>query len=78
MSQDSHGVDGALLTKEEFCARFKMEMLAMARRETFDDGSSIAEYADMTGPTYFDCQYMEDGLSPEDCAEADVSYWGEE
>jgi len=52
-------------------------MISAAGRPTFDDGSSIAEYAEMTGPTYFqDMPYMCE--SPEDCADADMSYWGEE
>jgi hypothetical protein len=66
---------GEALTLEEFCVRFKARMLAVAG-PTFDDGDSIAEYADETAPTYFETDWQrEDG--PEACAEADMSYWGE-
>lgn len=62
------------MTKEEFCARFRARMLTYGK--TFDDGTSIAEYADETAPTYWeDPLNREDG--PEECADADASYWGE-
>lgn len=64
-----------LLPKEEFCARFKARMLKAGA--TFDDGSSVAEYADDTAPTYWEEQHK-DGESPEECADADMSYWGED
>jgi hypothetical protein len=64
------------LTRDEFCARFKAHMLSRAG-ETFDDGESIAEYADETAPTYWEENWLcEQG--PEACADADMSYWGEE
>ena len=60
---------------EEFCARFKAYMLKAG--ETFDDGSSIAEYADDVAPSYWEDEDMRvDG--PEACAAADMDYWGEE
>lgn len=63
------------LSKEVFCQRFKARMLAAAG-ETFDDGDSIADYADETAPSYFEDQHK-GGESPEECADADISYWGE-
>ncbi len=63
------------LSKEDFCSRFKVHMLKLAG-DKFDDGTSIADYADETAPTYFDDQHQA-GESPEDCAEADISYWGD-
>ena len=64
------------ISKEEFCARFKAYMLSVAG-EKFGDGTSIAEYADMTAPTYWDePNQREEG--PEECASADMSYWGDE
>jgi hypothetical protein len=64
------------LPRDEFLARFKARMLRAGER--FDDGSSIARYADDTGPTYFDGQHAEDPtITPEECAEADISYWGD-
>lgn len=63
------------LTKDEFCARFKARMLE--QRETFDDGSSVADYADEIAPTYYADHHMKDGSSPELCADSDMDYWGE-
>lgn len=63
------------LDKATFCARFKAAMLRRAG-PTFDDGTSIADYADETAPSYFDEQHQ-DGESPEACADADISDWGE-
>lgn len=61
--------------KEEFCARFKAYMLSVAG-EKFDDGTSIAEYADATAPTYWD-EPDQRAEGPEECASADMSYWGD-
>jgi hypothetical protein len=63
------------LTKDQFCARFKARMLSVAG-PTFDDGESIGDYADDVGPTYFETDWQR-ALGPEECAEADMSYWGE-
>ena len=64
------------ITLEEFCERFKARMLERAG-PTFDDGESIADYADEAAPAYFeDAAQREDG--PEECADADMSYWGDE
>lgn len=62
------------MSEQEFCDRFVTHMLKLVGRETFDDGSSIAEYARDTASSYFEEQHQ-DGKSPEDCADADVSYW---
>lgn len=64
-----------LLSKEDFCSRFKARMLKVAG-DKFDDGDSIAEYADQTAPTYWEEQHK-DGESPEECADSDMSYWGD-
>lgn len=63
------------LGREEFCTRFKAQILAVAG-EKFDDGESIADYADETAPTYYETDWQR-GLGPEECADADMSYWGE-
>jgi hypothetical protein len=47
------------LTKEEFCARFKAHMLKFGG-DKFDDGSSVAKYADENAPSYFDGYYAEE------------------
>lgn len=64
------------LSKDEFCARFKAHMLKRAG-PTFDDGDSIAEYADETAPTYWEEEGWLRDQGPEECADADMSYWGE-
>lgn len=63
------------LTKEEFCERFKARMLASGATH-FDDGESIADYAEETAPTYWETDWQRE-LGPEECAEADMSYWGD-
>lgn len=65
------------LTKEEFCARFKAHLLAMAGPHTDDAGrAEMEDYADMVGPTYWDePDQREEG--PESCADEDISCWGE-
>jgi hypothetical protein len=65
-----------LLACPEFCARFKARMLARVG-DTFEDGGSIAEYADMAALAYFDDPKQRDE-GPEECADADISYWGDE
>lgn len=61
------------MDKDEFCRRFKAEMIRLGG-EKFDDGSSIAEYADETAPTYW-AEPDQRAEGPEECAAADVSYW---
>jgi len=63
------------LSKEEFCSRFKVRMMQVAG-EKFDDGESVADYADETAPTYWDNPHQR-AEGPEECADADMSYWGE-
>jgi hypothetical protein len=43
----------------------------------FDDGTLILDYAEETAPTYYETDWERD-MGPEDCAAADISYWGEE
>ena len=63
------------ISKEEFCARFKAYMLRAG--EIFDDGSSIAEYADDIALAYWEDTSLADE-SPEACAAADMDYWEED
>jgi len=66
---------GETITRDEFIERFVKRMIAVAGA-TFDDGSSIEEYARGTAGTYFDDpNYREEG--PEACAESDMDYWEE-
>lgn len=63
------------ISKEEFCARFKAQMIKSA---PIYDGSEaeLSAYADEIAPTYYDEPWQrEDG--PEACADADISYWEE-
>ena len=60
--------------KAEFIERFKARMLKAATK--FDDGSSVADYADEVAPTYWEHPHLR-AEGPEECADADVSYWGE-
>lgn len=66
------------LSQEDWCKRFVKHMLDLsAPRDHFDDGELILDYATATAPTYWETDWQrEEGL--EACAEADVSYWGEE
>lgn len=63
------------MSEADFCAAFVKHMVAVAG-EKFDDGSSIADYAAETAPTYWANEdQRQDG--PEECADADMSYWEE-
>lgn len=75
-SYEEMQAENLAIPRDEFIARFKAHMLKEAKIEKFDDGMSVAEYADMTAPTYYDePDQRADG--PEACAESDISYWGE-
>lgn len=65
------------MTEDEFCQRFKARMLHRVYPRThFDDGESIADYADDTAPTYWE-QEHDRKEGPEACADTDISYWGD-
>lgn len=67
----------AVMTQEEFVRRFTAEAIRLAGFEAFDDGMLVSEYCADVAPSYHsDPLYREEG--PEECAESDVSYWGEE
>jgi len=59
------------LTQEEFTRRFVAEMLSIAG-PTYADGGSVEEYAREAAPGYFEDDF---GMTPEECASTDVSYW---
>jgi hypothetical protein len=61
------------LTKEEFCERFAAHMLKKVGPKDAS-GGDVAAYAKETAPSYWEDQHQ-DGLSPEECAETDLSYW---
>jgi hypothetical protein len=61
------------ISREEFIERFVKHMLSAAGA-TFNDGSSIEEYAREIAPTYWgEKSQREDG--PESCAEGDMDCW---
>lgn len=70
------------ISKEEFCARFKARMIAEAPFERFKnpdgtDSDTVAGYADWISKEYwFNADQRAEG--PEECADADMSYWGED
>jgi hypothetical protein len=76
MTMDEPATSTAGLSCEEFCARFKARMLAVAGPawSAEADGQSLEDYADQTAPTYYDDPDMRDD-GPEDCADCDMSYW---
>lgn len=70
--------DFTTLSREDFCARFKTRMLAVAGPLFAQDGpdgpESVADYAAQAASTYWDDPVQrEEG--PEACAETDISYW---
>lgn len=65
------------ISKAEFCRRFSDRMVKRASFTHFDNDKSVEEYARETAPTYWsDKDQRRDG--PEECADANMSYWGEE
>jgi hypothetical protein len=63
------------IPRDEFLQRFKARMIERAG-QTFDDGTSIPQYADEIAPSYYDDEDQR-SEGPEECADADMSYWGE-
>lgn len=69
-------MNGDEMTKEQFIEAFVARCVSVAG-PTFDDGSSIEVYAREVAPSYWSEDYQrEEG--PEACADADMSYWGED
>jgi hypothetical protein len=64
------------LTQEAWCKRFVTRMVDRAG-DYFDDGESILDYARETAPTYWE-EESQRADGPEACADADMSYWGED
>lgn len=65
------------MTEADFTQRFTKHCLAQCGFTHFDDGVSVEDYcADVAKSYWSDPHYRDDG--PEECAESDMSYWGEE
>ncbi len=63
------------ITREEFVERFVTHMLK--RGDKFDDGAPVEDYASQAALSYWDEPHQRND-GPEECAEADMSYWGED
>ncbi|MGX7706361.1 hypothetical protein [Methylobacterium sp. Gmos1] len=63
------------MDQEEYTRRFVEYMVKNAGFEQFDCGTTVEEYAKDTAEA---CYGVNDGDSPEEDAEGDMSYWGEE
>lgn len=64
------------LTLPEFTKRFVDRMCKLAPFDKFEDGQTVASYAEDTAKIYWEDQHQ-DGETPEDCADSDMDYWGE-
>ncbi len=60
------------ISRDEFLQRFKGELKKLLG-ESYDE-----KYVNEIAPTYYDDQFLKDGLDPETCAEAEASEWGQE
>lgn len=63
------------MDEEEYCRRFVEHTVKTAGFTHFECGMSVEEYAKGTAPN---CYGVMSGETPEEDAEADMSYWGEE
>ena len=64
------------MTRNEFVQRFVDHCVQSCGFTNFDDGESVADYALSVAGSYWDDEDRRaDG--PEDCADEDISYWGE-
>ncbi|MBB4642389.1 hypothetical protein [Rhizorhapis suberifaciens] len=64
------------MEKEEFCKRFVTHMIDKASFDHFDDGTMVLDYAEETAQTYWETDWQRE-MGPEECADADMSYWGD-
>ncbi|PZM12830.1 hypothetical protein [Rhizobium tubonense] len=65
----------ATMALEEFSQRFVGHMLRHPDFEPLHEGRSLRKYAEDIALTYWEELHPE-GLSPEECADSDMSYWG--
>lgn len=62
------------ITKEEFVARFVSYMPKYVGHSTFNDGSTVTEYAQSVVETYYQEYLLDNELAPEELAEAEIDY----
>lgn len=65
------------LPRDEWERRFAEHMIVKAGFTHFDDGESVESYAKRIAPSYWEDAESR-GEGPEDSADADMSYWGEQ
>lgn len=65
-----------IITQEQFIERFVKRIVERSPRPAFDDGESVEEYARATAPSYWEQEHQR-AEGPEECADSDMSYWGE-
>ncbi len=63
------------LTKDQFIDRYVAHTMKTCGFTTFDDGTDVATYARQAAEA---CWPGYPDESPEECAEGDMEYWGEE
>jgi hypothetical protein len=74
MDQKAMMQSGSVLSLVEFCDRFINRMVGRPDVTYIGGGLSVRQYAVKAAPAYW--QGNLEGLSPEDCADEDMSYWG--
>jgi hypothetical protein len=65
----------AALSLVEFSDRFITRMISRSDVTYIRDGLSVRQYAVKAAPAYWQ-EARNEGLSPEECADEDMSYWG--
>jgi hypothetical protein len=67
------------ITHDEFTRRFIDHMIRNAGFTHFDDGTAVAAYAEEAAETAWLSAVQDNHCdTPEDCAESDMDYWGED
>lgn len=69
--------DFATLSEHSFVARFTERCLKTCGFTHFDDGTSVQDYCEKVAPSYWADPFQRE-IGPEECADEDMSYWGEE
>lgn len=65
------------ITKEQFVSRYISYMTGAAWFTHFDDGMPVETYAAEAAEAAWDEPHQRDD-GPEECARAEMSYWGED
>jgi hypothetical protein len=65
------------LNLHKFCKRFVDHMVEKGAPITWRSRQAVREYAETVAPRYW-AESSPDGVSPELCADEDISYWEKE